>query len=91
MKVILAIGQSFGKTLTKYGLFPDVEYTPWATVRVKSGKNLVNSLLPCFTCPHVKPPLLLPTAHCAQLSAALRLIYGTTHPPPFSFSFCTMM
>lgn len=47
--------------------------------------NLANSLLPGFTSPHVKHPPLLLTAHCAQLSAALRLIYGSTppsNPPP---------
>lgn len=40
---------------------------------------------PVFTSPHVKHPLLLLTAHCARLSAALRLIYGSTpHHPSLS-------
>lgn len=55
------------------------------TVCSNTGADLPNaspSPLPCFTSPHVKHPLLLLTAHCAQLSAALRLIYGSPRPSP---------
>lgn len=44
---------------------------------------------PVFTSPHVKHPLLLLTAHCARLSAVLRIIYGSTPLPiRLSLSLC---
>lgn len=87
-KVISAICQSLRKRQTCATFF----FSPWQKMRPvlplgcsNTGTELPSaslSLLPCFASPRVKHPLLLLTAHCAQLSAALRLIYGSPPAPP---------
>lgn len=95
IKVISAICQSSRKMQTWTTIFSLIKNMSQApTVCSNTGADLPNtspSLLPCFTSPHVKRPLLLLTAHCAQLSAALRLIYGSPHPSPSLSPSAAMM
>lgn len=79
IKVISILGQLLGRMLTCSTYFSWWKWYSMSHCALKHWhKSCERDSQPCFTAPHVKHPLLLLTAHRAQLSAALRLIYGST-------------